>query len=104
MDLTYRLTNYMSFRGLCKLFIMEWQEQTVQQIITNIKRACLQLSGKTVWVNMDEKTAIKTIELSYLVYHGLEISETHLRDILKRAKDLEIVSRETLKEKKNVKV
>ncbi len=46
---------------------------------------------------MDEKTAIKTIELSYLVYHGLEISETHLKYFLKRAKDFEIVSCETLK-------
>lgn len=46
---------------------------------------------------MDEKTAIKVIELSYLVTFGREIREAELQDFLKHAKELEIVSCETLK-------
>lgn len=43
-------------------------------------------------LTMDEKLAIKIIQLSYLVTYGREIKEDELQDFLKRAKQLEIVS------------
>lgn len=49
---------------------------------------------------MDEKTAIKIIELSYLVSFGREIREDELKQFLNDAKELEIVSREILSIKK----
>lgn len=43
---------------------------------------------------MDGKTAIKIIEISYLVTYGKEISEKELKHFLERLRDLEIINKE----------